>query len=137
MSKPYCGINKVPNEKHRGSVKECLETSQVRYYGSKKVDKRIVDGIKGVRFKKLNTTQLYAKRGTLSGKIKKLKEKLLDTKISAPEREKTKQEGKKLVIELKEIQGLLKMGVNKPDEIKKPKPKKKDIVIKPKKITKK
>ncbi len=42
MSKPYCGIKDVPKGSHRGSMKECLERDQVRFFGVKQIDSRML-----------------------------------------------------------------------------------------------
>ena len=48
MSKIYCGIGKVPKGSKRGSMKECVESGQIRYYGIKKIDPKlqgqVIDG---------------------------------------------------------------------------------------------
>jgi hypothetical protein len=36
MSDIYCSIGKVPSGKRLGSMKECAELGQIRYYGIKK-----------------------------------------------------------------------------------------------------
>ena len=33
MSKPYCGVHKVPKNRTLGTLNECLKAGQVRYYG--------------------------------------------------------------------------------------------------------
>lgn len=43
MSKIYCGINKIPKGHKRGNMKECAEKGQIRYYGIKKVDQKMVE----------------------------------------------------------------------------------------------
>jgi len=42
MNKIYCDVGEVPKGKRRGSMKECAELGQVRYYGEKKMDKKMV-----------------------------------------------------------------------------------------------
>lgn len=39
----YCGIGKVPTDKIRGTAKECIVTNQVRYYGIKKIDIKLIE----------------------------------------------------------------------------------------------
>ena len=34
--KPFCGAGKVPKNKKRGTVVECANTGQIRYYGGQK-----------------------------------------------------------------------------------------------------
>ena len=45
MASVYCGIADVPKDQHRGSMRECAEKKQIRYYGIKKVDKRTLDAV--------------------------------------------------------------------------------------------
>ena len=35
MSKPYCGVRKVPKNRHLGTFFECSDRGQLRYYGMK------------------------------------------------------------------------------------------------------
>lgn len=39
---PYCGIKKVPKGRKRGTVKECKEAKQIRYYGLTNADVEIL-----------------------------------------------------------------------------------------------
>lgn len=39
MATPYCGVNEPPKKHRRGSIQECLEKGQIRYYGLAKVSK--------------------------------------------------------------------------------------------------
>jgi len=43
MSDIYCGIKPVPKNKTLGSMKQCANAQQVRYYGIKKVDKKLLE----------------------------------------------------------------------------------------------
>ena len=43
MSEIFCGIGKVPAKSRLGSMKECAEKKQIRYYGVKKVDPKILE----------------------------------------------------------------------------------------------
>jgi len=38
MSNIFCGIGKIPKKSRRGTMRECAEKGQIRYYGIKKVD---------------------------------------------------------------------------------------------------
>jgi len=42
MAVPYCGVNDPPKKHRRGTVQECLEKGQIRYYGIQKVSKEDV-----------------------------------------------------------------------------------------------
>ena len=41
----FCGVGDVPKKKKRGSMKECAEKGQVRYYGLKKVDSKLIERV--------------------------------------------------------------------------------------------
>ena len=43
MSDIYCGIGKIPAGKRRGTAKECLNASQVRYYGLEQIAKELLE----------------------------------------------------------------------------------------------
>ena len=38
MTEPYCGVGKMPKGYRRGTMRECVDMKQIRYYGLKKVD---------------------------------------------------------------------------------------------------
>ena len=44
MSKPYCGIHKVPKGRVRGTSEYCIKSGQARYYGINSVED-VIDGI--------------------------------------------------------------------------------------------
>ena len=46
MNKPYCGAKDLPKGRTLGTMKECEDTHQIRYYGLKKVDKRDIENHK-------------------------------------------------------------------------------------------
>jgi len=41
--KIYCGIDETPKNSRIGSMKECADAGQIRYYGLHKIDKRVVN----------------------------------------------------------------------------------------------
>lgn len=43
MSKPYCGVGKLPKDSRIGTMRECAEKRQVRYYGIKKIDTKTIE----------------------------------------------------------------------------------------------
>jgi hypothetical protein len=43
MSDIYCGIGNIPAGKRRGTAKECLNASQVRYYGLEQIAKELLE----------------------------------------------------------------------------------------------
>ncbi len=46
MTDIYCGIGKVPKKQRRGTPEECVEKGQIRYYGLKQIDQRLIDNAK-------------------------------------------------------------------------------------------
>lgn len=83
MTSVFCNIGDVPKGKKRGSMKECVELGQVKYYGVKKVDQRLInDAIQGKKLKsKVNKSgnimeDLTLDMVMLGGKIKKLQGQL-------------------------------------------------------------
>ena len=43
MAEPYCGAGDVPKGAKRGTMRECAEKKQIRYYGIKKIDSKTLD----------------------------------------------------------------------------------------------
>ena len=78
MSNIYCGIDKVPKGKVRGTAEQCLKCGQVRYWGRKKIDKELLKGntkeAKALTAKQNKKDEIEAIRkfGTTQGKIRKL-----------------------------------------------------------------
>ena len=76
-TKPYCGMkNKIPSGHYRGSIQECLQKNQIRYYGTQKVDQKMIQELINSiakRKKKVSPMDYAKKRGTLGGIISKLK----------------------------------------------------------------
>lgn len=38
MADIFCGVGKIPKNARRGTMRECAEKKQIRYYGIKKID---------------------------------------------------------------------------------------------------
>jgi hypothetical protein len=93
MSDIYCGIEKVPKGKRLGSMIECAEKGQVRYYGLNKIDTRVLEH---VRNEKKNDKTQSKLRDKLIVKLVELKEK---KKILTDKIEYSKDKTKKLAIE--------------------------------------
>ena len=69
--KVFCGITQpIPKGYRLGSMKECLESKQVRYYGLKKIDNKLADSINN---KKDSKKDIMLKVAGLRGKLSKLK----------------------------------------------------------------
>ena len=77
----YCGVDKLKPTNRRGTAKECAELKQVRYYGLKKIDKKIVEENKGMPVQsEARLLKLSKKRGGLRGRIMKIKDEITDYK---------------------------------------------------------
>jgi len=78
-NKTYCGVGPVPKGKSRGSMKECVELGQVRYFGVKKVDPKLLETLEN-KGNKTSRGILFSKITKIKGQIKKLKSKIETTK---------------------------------------------------------
>ena len=76
--KVFCGITQpIPKGYKLGSMKECLEKKQVRYYGLKKIDSKLADSI---NIKKESKNELMIKIAGLRGKLSKIKRDIDNSK---------------------------------------------------------
>lgn len=78
--KTYCSIGKVPKGQKLGSMKECLDKNQVRYWGVKKIDPKLLELGKKKKDSIESLEKLYIKLVTLRGRIKGINKKLADEK---------------------------------------------------------
>jgi hypothetical protein len=73
MPDVYCGIGKVPKKSRMGSMKECAEKGQIRYYGIKKIDTRVLETAK--QSSSMPKRDAVIKKVALyKGKVKKLRD---------------------------------------------------------------
>lgn len=106
--KKYCGVGKVPSGADRGSMKDCADMGQIRYYGTKKVDSKIVQYMLTGRKTKQGTksalekrrAKLYIEKARYSSRLKTLGKKL--------QAEDDKDAKKKLQKEIAEVEKILK-----------------------------
>ncbi len=95
--KVFCGISQPVPKGHRlGSMKECLDLKQVKYYGLKKIDNKLVDSI---NVKKESKNDLLIKIAGLSGKLTKLKRDIENSK-NFEEKKKIMEESEKVKKEI-------------------------------------
>ncbi len=66
----YCGIKTVPKNKKLGSMKECAEKGEVKYWGLKKIDTKILENTKST--KKLSLDKTRTNKIKLDTRLKKL-----------------------------------------------------------------
>lgn len=76
MSKINCGIGELKKGERRGTMKECADKGQVRYYGLKKIDSRILKASKKVNKELKSRNQLLKKIMSLKAKILGYKKKI-------------------------------------------------------------
>ncbi|MEM3063143.1 MAG: hypothetical protein QW303_06350 [Nitrososphaerota archaeon] len=98
----YCGIRKIPKGRERGTPEYCLKANQVRYYGLVKIDKKLLEKVKGkqldlqkelMKFKKLEYEAKYLIRIA-----KNLKFILEDERMSKAQKKSAQKKMDKLLI---------------------------------------
>jgi len=94
--KIYCGIGLVPKDSKLGNMVECVESNQVRYYGIKKIDPKLLE--KGRKKKGPENW----KRDKLVLEIKLLELKMLKIKKNY-KKEKDKEKKKEMNITYKKM----------------------------------
>jgi hypothetical protein len=99
MSDPYCGIGEIPKGYRRGSMKECAERGQIRYYGIKKIDSTTLETAK---VKKESPKIILGKLIALDGKAKRLVREYKHEK-DPDKKEKIKQQVKKIEEKMKQL----------------------------------
>jgi hypothetical protein len=78
--KIYCGTNKPTKNQRIGSLKECAEKKQIRYYGLKKIDKKTVDNALRKDVIPETREQLLLRLTSLRGLIRRVKGRYETTK---------------------------------------------------------
>jgi hypothetical protein len=86
MSNIYCGSkDEIPKGKKRGSMKQCAELGEIRYFGVKKIDQVLLKSMDNLKKKKTpSKTNLATKKAIeesyviIIGKIQKQKRKITD-----------------------------------------------------------
>jgi translation initiation factor 2B subunit (eIF-2B alpha/beta/delta family) len=109
-----CGINELRKNERRGSMKECAEKKQIKYYGLKKVDSKLLEGINKSEKKRMTLQKarismvgLRARIGAIERKIDIIKHKSKEKK----DEKKDKAEIKELEKEMSEKKDLLKEAI--------------------------
>lgn len=111
-----CGIGKVGKNQKLGSMKECAEKKQIRYWGANKVDPKILELAKKGSKKGESRKSVILKMMSLRGKLTNLRKQ-----IAA---EKDKKEKDKLVKEQAKYEAELAIVAKKFEKIEKEKNKK-------------
>lgn len=99
MSNYYCGINKVPKGKKRGTPKYCYTNKQVRYYGLEALDQDILEELeKAAKKGSLQKEQINLKNLEFKGTklLKEIKNVKVAIEVAEDNDKSTKQLDKKL-----------------------------------------
>ena len=80
MSDIFCGIGKIPKKSRRGTMRECAEKGQVRYYGIKKIDAKTLALAKDKTSVPETRKGLIKMAGALKGLIRRNKTRCESTK---------------------------------------------------------
>jgi hypothetical protein len=116
--KVYCGIDDpVPKNSRRGSMQECLDKKQVKYYGIKRINPSVLDTLKQDKIDKMNLKS----RDDLLKVIMRHKGRL--TKLSKDKKKDniTKKELEQIDTEISNIRKELKILYDKYQQINKQK----------------
>ena len=125
MTDIYCGISAVPAKSRLGTMKECAAKKQIRYYGIKKIDPKVLGGEK--KPKAITRDSAIIELSKFRGKLKNLQSKLKvakkeeDKKKLAEDIEKTEKEIEKWSKKFKELDKKLSRNIAKPNKSKKSK----------------
>ena len=93
MSKPYCGVRKVPKNRVRGTSQQCINAGQARYYGIMSVENEINKILADKR--KLVNENAKIKRQEAKKKVVEANKKIRQANVAVNEANKAKQESKK------------------------------------------
>ena len=116
MPNIYCGIEKPPKGHSVGSMKECAEKKQIRYWGIKKVDSKLLEAVKRGSKAKETRDKLAIKMVTLRARVAKMTKDLAATKDKKEKERltkvltKTKEEYAEVVVKFKKADKLRKQS---------------------------
>jgi hypothetical protein len=131
MSKIFCDLGDVPKNKKRGSMKECAELGQAKYWGEKKMDQKLIELVvdrkqnkkKGSSTKSMEKEMdaLKIKFAGLKGKIKRLTRELEieEDKKEIKKKKAEKKDFEKEILKIKEKMIKLKNKMDEDTESKK------------------
>jgi len=95
--KIYCGLGEIPKGKRRGTMHECAKLNQIRFWGLKKVDKKVADALIEKKKGKIPTElDLKKKIAVMRLKIKKMKQRLT-SESNKDKKEELKKETLKMI----------------------------------------
>lgn len=106
----YCGVGDVPLGKKLGTEKECMAANQIRYYGIKKVNPKLLES-KDFQSPEKEETKLLVMRSALIGMKKKLDQEKNKKKIDEKALEKIKNKIRRKMDEYEKQQEIYKKAV--------------------------
>ena len=80
--KIYCGAGDIPSGHRRGTMQECIEKNQIRYYGVKKIDSRILSKLRTARDVASERDKIVLKMKGYKHRIMALRKEFLDKKTT-------------------------------------------------------
>lgn len=92
MSKPYCGIHKVPKNRVRGTAEYCIKSGQGRYYGINSVED-VIDEVLAEK-RRLANEKAKIKRQEAKKKVADANKKIKEANVAVKDANKAKQESK-------------------------------------------
>jgi len=107
MADSYCSVGDVPKGRKRGTMKECAEKNQIRYYGLKKIDSKILDSMKKKKSAANSEKELRALNIKLTGKVQRLLKDLKREK-DTDKKDAMKDKARIVYKELKDVQEKIK-----------------------------
>lgn len=99
MSKPYCGIHKVPKNRVRGTAEYRIKSGQGRYYGINSVED-VIDEVLAEK-RRLANEKAKIKRQEAKKKVADANKKIKEANVAVKDANKAKQESKKAKQEAK------------------------------------
>lgn len=99
----YCGIGNVPKGKRRGTMRECVERNQVRYWGIKSIDPKLIGGVKKKQAQQKSIIQVRNELIKLQARKRKLIDQIKKEKNEI-KKEEMKNEARKIIEDIKKVQ---------------------------------
>lgn len=135
-----CGTKELKKNQRRGTMMECAEKKQIKYYGIKKVDKIILDMINGKKTEKKTYTlsEAVGKASGLKARANKIVKEIAKAKKKGDDEriEKLKKEFTKVKTEYTKIAPIANKLIKEDEENRKAEEKAKKVAS-PKKSSKK
>jgi hypothetical protein len=107
MTDIYCGVKNVPKGKKRGTMKQCASKGEVRYYGLKRIDPKLLEHAQSKKGKMGSKKDLEKRMIILRVRLRKTKTKYAEEKNQKKKQE-IKKEYEKMAKEFNQISAKLR-----------------------------